>query len=64
MARLLKEIGFSVLQVRPYAVLDTLVQYAAWRVPGRLKTALAWSLDYTPVVRSWGSTCIWVARKR
>jgi SAM-dependent methyltransferase len=64
MARLFEKVGFTVLQVRPYAALDTLIRFAGWRVPRRVKNALALSLDYTPIVRGWGSTCIWVARKR
>jgi len=64
MARLLEKVGFTVLQVRPYAALDTLIRFAGWRVPRRVKNALALWLDYTPIVRGWGSTCIWVARKR
>jgi SAM-dependent methyltransferase len=64
MATLLGGIGFEVLQVRPYAALDTLVRFAGWRVPDRLRNALALPLDYVPIVREWGSTCLWVARKR
>jgi hypothetical protein len=25
---------------------------------------LALPLDYIPIVREWGSTCLWVARRR
>jgi SAM-dependent methyltransferase len=64
MAKLLERLGFEVLQVRPYAVLDTFIQHRGWRIPARLTNALALPLDYVPVVREWGSTCIWVARKR
>lgn len=63
MAKLLGRLGFEILQVRPYAVLDTFIQYAGWRIPPRLTNALALPMDYVPVVRDWGSTCIWVARK-
>jgi SAM-dependent methyltransferase len=63
MATLLERLGFEVLQVRPYAVLDTFIQFRGWRIPARLTNALALPLDYVPVVREWGSTCIWVARK-
>jgi SAM-dependent methyltransferase len=63
MAGLLARIGFEVVQVQPYAVLDTFTRYAGWRIPGRLKHALAASMDSLPVVREWGSTCIWVGRK-
>jgi SAM-dependent methyltransferase len=63
MANLLGRLGFEVLQVRPYAVLDTFVRYAGWRIPARLTNVLALPMDYVPVVRDWGSTCIWVARK-
>jgi hypothetical protein len=64
MAKLLGGMGFEVVQVRPYAALDTLVRFAGWRVPGRMRNALALPLDYIPIVREWGSTCLWVARKR
>jgi SAM-dependent methyltransferase len=64
MAKLLDALGFEVLQVRPYASLDTLVRFAGWRVPERMRNALALPLDYLPVVREWGSTCLWIARKR
>lgn len=64
MARLLEQLGFGVLQVRPYAALDTLMQYGGWRVPDGMKNAVALALDYTPIVRDWGSTCLWIARKR
>jgi len=64
MAAMLVRIGFEVLQIRPYAALDTLMRYGGWRVPRPLTNPLALSMDYLPIVRKWGSTCIWVARKR
>jgi hypothetical protein len=63
MAAVLEGLGFRVLQIRPYAALDTLQSYGGWRVPRHLKDALAFGLDYVPVIRNWGSTCIWVAQK-
>ena len=63
MAGVLERLGFRVLQIRPYAALDTLECYGGWRVPRHLKDALAFGLDYMPVIRNWGSTCIWVAQK-
>jgi SAM-dependent methyltransferase len=63
MANLLGRLGFEVLQVRPYAALDTFVRYGGWRVPPTLTPLLALPMDYLPVIRHWGSTCIWVARK-
>ncbi|MBA3885222.1 MAG: class I SAM-dependent methyltransferase [Acidobacteria bacterium] len=63
MATLLGQLGFDVLQVRPYAVLDMFVRYGGWRIPAALTNILALPVDYLPVVRRWGSTCIWVARK-
>jgi len=63
LAGLLRQLGFDVLQVRPYAVLDTFIRYGGWRVPARWTNALALPMDYVPVIREWGSTCIWVARK-
>ena len=64
MATLLGRLGFDVVQIRPFATLDTLVRFGGWRVPGSLEYPLAFSMDYLPIVRRWGSTCIWVARKR
>ena len=64
MAALLSGLGFDVLQIRPYAALHTLVRYRGWRVPARLNNALAFTMDYVPLIRNWGSACIWVARKR
>jgi SAM-dependent methyltransferase len=63
LAGLLRNLGFEILQVRPYAVLDTFVRYRGWSVPDRINKLLAYSMDCVPVVRQWGSTCIWVARK-
>jgi len=59
----LRRIGFEVLQVRPYAALDTFIRDTGWRLPPRLAHVAAGLVDYVPVVRDWGSTCIWVARK-
>jgi SAM-dependent methyltransferase len=63
MAALLAQLGFEVLQIRPYGALATLTRYGGWHVPTRWTNALALPMDYMPVVRQWGSTCIWVARK-
>jgi SAM-dependent methyltransferase len=63
LAAVLAKIGFEVLRIRPYASLDTLVRYGDWRVPRLLNHPLAFGMDYLPVVRRWGSTCLWVARK-
>jgi SAM-dependent methyltransferase len=63
MADVLRQIGFEVLHVRPYAVLDTFIRHGEWRVPAAIRNVVALSMDYMPVVRHWGSTCIWVARK-
>jgi len=60
---LLRRLGFEVVQVRPYAALDTFIRYAGWHLPPRLGHVAAGLMDYVPVVRDWGSTCIWVARK-
>ena len=64
MSRLLGHLGFDVLQIRPYAALDTLMRHGGWHVPHRMVNVLAFSMDYVPRIREWGSTCIWVARKR
>jgi len=63
LTRVLAGLGFEVVQVRPYAALDTFIQHAGWRFPPRLAHVAAGLMDYVPVVRNWGSTCIWVARK-
>jgi SAM-dependent methyltransferase len=63
MAKLLARLGFKVVQILPYGVLDTLVKHGGWRVPGAMSFVLAFSMDYVPIVRQWGSTCIWVGRK-
>jgi SAM-dependent methyltransferase len=62
MARLLADLRFEVLQIRPYATLDTFVRYGGWQVPARVRPALALAMDYLPGLRHWGSACIWVAR--
>ncbi|HEY7287840.1 MAG TPA: class I SAM-dependent methyltransferase [Vicinamibacterales bacterium] len=59
----LTRIGFDVECVRPYASLDTLVRFANWRIPRLLNLPLAYGMDYVPVVRNWGSTCLWIARR-
>jgi SAM-dependent methyltransferase len=64
LALLLGRIGFDVLQVKPYGALETFTRYAAWQIPAGWRRALGVAMDYLPVVREWGSTCIWVARKR
>jgi SAM-dependent methyltransferase len=67
LAARIQQIGFDVLHVRPYAALDTLVRFGGWRMPDGLNAvnrAVSFALDYLPVVRTWGSTCLWVARKR
>lgn len=64
MTTLLERLAFEVVQVRPYASLQTLLRYGGWRVPAPTKGPLAFVLDYLPIVRDWGSSCVWVARKR
>ncbi len=63
MSRLLEHLGFELLQVRPYASLATMVDFAGWKVPRPAAKALAVAMDYMPVSRDWGSCCIWVARR-
>jgi SAM-dependent methyltransferase len=63
MAALLARLGFEVVQIRPYAALATLERYGGWRIPRTVNTALAYGFDHAPVLRDWGSACIWVARK-
>jgi len=60
----LTDLGFEVVQVRPYGTLDTLMRYGNWRIPGPAVGLLALALDYVPIIDAWGSTCIWVGRKR
>ena len=64
MAGMLARLGFAVIQTRPYAALDTLMRYGGWRVPPAFVKPVAFSMDCLPLVRNWGSTCIWVARRR
>jgi SAM-dependent methyltransferase len=64
MASVLLNLDFDVVQVRPYAALRTLVRYGGWRIPQALTAPLALSMDYLPIVRDWGASCVWVARKR
>jgi SAM-dependent methyltransferase len=63
LAALLGRLGFEVVQVRPYGSLATLLRYGGRTVPAPLVKPLAVAMDYAPVTRAWGSTCIWVARK-
>ncbi|MGE5243066.1 MAG: class I SAM-dependent methyltransferase [Betaproteobacteria bacterium] len=64
MAGLLATLGFDVLQIRPYGALATFERYGGWRIPHTVSPALAFGMDYVPVLRDCGSACIWVARKR
>jgi len=64
LAAVLERLQFEVLQIHPYSVLNTFVRANGWRVPRSLSSALSFSMDHLPVVRRWGSSCIWVARKR
>ncbi|MGH3388476.1 MAG: class I SAM-dependent methyltransferase [Actinomadura sp.] len=58
----LRDLGFEVLQARPYDAVDTLIKFAGWRIPRRLVKPLA-VLDAAPVIRRWGRCCVWVARR-
>jgi SAM-dependent methyltransferase len=60
----LERLQFEVLQIHPYSVLNTFVRANGWRVPRPFSTALSFGMDHLPMVRRWGSSCIWVARKR
>jgi SAM-dependent methyltransferase len=64
LASVIERLGFEVLQIHPYSVLNTFVRANGWRVPRSLSSALSFGMDHLPVVRWWGSSCIWVARKR
>jgi SAM-dependent methyltransferase len=61
---LLRRLNLEVLQVRPYGALATMISHAGWRVPGPLTKPVAVAMDYLPCVRNWGSSCLWVVRKR
>jgi SAM-dependent methyltransferase len=63
-ANLLRQLGFEVLQIRPYGVIETLTRYGGWSIPEVLAKPLSFSLDHLPGSGALGSTCIWVARKR
>ncbi|MER6947336.1 methyltransferase domain-containing protein [Nonomuraea sp. NPDC000554] len=59
---LLEKLGFEVPQVRPYNTVNTLINFAGWKVPQwAIKPLLL--MDYAPVLRQWGSSCVWVARR-
>jgi SAM-dependent methyltransferase len=62
MSELLRRLGFEILQVRPYDVVDTMIKFAGWRIPRRMIKPLA-VMDIAPVIRNWGRCCIWVARR-
>jgi SAM-dependent methyltransferase len=64
LSAVLERLHFDVLQIHPYSVLNTFVRANGWRVPRPVSTALSFGMDHLPVVRRWGSSCIWVARKR
>ena len=63
MSRLLELLGFELLQVRPYASLATMTDFEGWKIPRAATKVLAVAMDYAPVVRHWGSNCIWVVRR-
>jgi SAM-dependent methyltransferase len=62
LSTVLRKVGFEILRVRPYDVVDTLTGFAGWPIPRRLVRPLA-LLDDTPVLRNWGRCCVWVARR-
>lgn len=63
-SRLLQRLGFELLQVRPYDALQTMIDFAGWKIPRSAQKALAVAMDYTPFAyEQWGSMCIWVARR-
>jgi SAM-dependent methyltransferase len=62
LSRVLRNVGFEVLQARPYDVVDTLIKFAGWRIPRQMIKPLA-ALDFAPVIGRWGRCCIWVARR-
>lgn len=64
MSALLSELGFDVVRTRPYGALAMFERYGRWHGAYTRNRALGFVLDYVPVVRNWGSACIWVARKR
>ena len=64
MAALLGRIGFEVVQILPYGSLSTLSIYGGWKVPTPLVKPVAVAMDYALPTKAWGSTCIWVARRR
>jgi SAM-dependent methyltransferase len=63
MVRLLERIGFEVVQLRPYGAIQTMTLFAGWRVHPLAAKLLAVALDHAPMVREWGYSCIWVARR-
>lgn len=63
MSQLLKHLGFEIVQVRLFASLATMVEFADWRVPSLLEKAVAVLMDLGPISRHLGSNCVWVARR-
>ncbi len=63
MSRLLERLGFEILQLRSYGSLMTMVAFADWEFPKPIMRALEIAMEFTPVVREWGYSCIWVGRR-
>jgi len=62
LATTLQRLGFEQVQARPYATWATFT--SEWPVLARIPAGRACgALDLVPLVREWGSTCIWTARK-
>lgn len=60
----LEALGTRVIQVHPYGTSKTLTDHC-WLSPlfVRIVGRGAGLLDYLPILRNWGHSCIWVARK-
>ncbi len=63
MGRLLRQLGFELLETRPYASLETMLSFGGWNIPSWAMKPLAVAMDYAPVLRERGSCCMWVARR-
>ncbi|OHV46233.1 hypothetical protein CC117_00845 [Parafrankia colletiae] len=66
MSAILRGLGFEVVDVRLHGTLLTLATWSfPWlgRLPGWLGRLLGFTVDSLPVLRRWGASCIWVARR-
>ncbi|ONH61128.1 hypothetical protein CcI49_08480 [Frankia sp. CcI49] len=66
MSAILRGLGFEVVDVRLHGTLLTLATWSMpWlaQLPGLISRPLGLTVDKLPVLRRWGASCIWVARR-